>query len=367
LETDRNKFNPSRLTVARKRHGLTKKGLAELLGVDVRSVLSYENGEVPANSIFIKMQEVLALPAEFFVGERLDLPDVEAVSFRSLKKMTARQRDMARAQAAFCVHLHAWFEAKFEMPVPSVPDLSKHFTPEAAAEALRRLWEIGEKPISNTIHLLEAKGVRVYSLAVDSREVDALSTWRDSIPYVFLNLQKTAEHSRFDAAHELGHLVLHRHGSRPSKDAEREADAFASAFLMPETSVLAEVPAFPTLHQIIRLKSKWGVSVAALNHRLHSLGITSDWHYRSLCIQLAKAGYRTNEPNGVPQETSRLLAMMLSGLYAEGVSQGTIARELGISVQFLNEMIFGLVMVGIEGGKQVGPSSQPAKLQLVKS
>ena len=57
---------------------------------------------------------------------------------------------------------------------------------------------------------------------------------------------KTAEHSRFDAAHELGHLVLHRHGPPRGIEAERQANAFASAFLMPHGSVFPRAPKFPT-------------------------------------------------------------------------------------------------------------------------
>ncbi len=90
---------------------------------------------------------------------------------------------------------------------------------------------------------------------------------------MFLNLQKTAEHGRFDAAHELGHLVLHRHGSPGGREAEREAHAFASAFLMPEASVIARAPRFATIDQLEKLKRIWGVSVAALNHRLHTIGM----------------------------------------------------------------------------------------------
>jgi len=36
------------------------------------------------------------------------------------------------------------------------------------AEALRHHWGIGELPINNIIHLLESKGVRIFSLAVDA-------------------------------------------------------------------------------------------------------------------------------------------------------------------------------------------------------
>lgn len=57
------------------------------------------------------------------------------------------------------------------------------------------------------IHLLEAHGVRVLSLTQECREVDAFSLWLQQ-PFVFLNTQKSGEHSRFDAAHELGHLPL---------------------------------------------------------------------------------------------------------------------------------------------------------------
>jgi hypothetical protein len=45
---------------------------------------------------------------------------------------------------------------------------------------------------------------------------------------------------RFDAAHELGHLVMHGHERPlPGPEAEREANQFASAFLMPRADVVA--------------------------------------------------------------------------------------------------------------------------------
>ena len=86
---------------------------------------------------------------------------------------------------------------------------------------------------------------------MDALEVDAFSMWRQETPFVFLNTQKSAERTRFDAAHELGHLVLHRHGSPQGQDAEREANAFASAFLMPRASVLANAPRMATLDHLI--------------------------------------------------------------------------------------------------------------------
>ena len=99
---------------------------------------------------------------------------------------------------------------------------------------------------------------------------------------MFLNTYKSAERCRFDAAHELGRLVRHQHAHPQGPDLEREANAFASAFLMPRASVLASAPRSITLNSLIKFKRVWAVSVAALNHRLHGLGLSSDWTYRTL-------------------------------------------------------------------------------------
>lgn len=98
---------------------------------------------------------------------------------------------------------------------------------------------LGEAPIANMVHLLETKGVRVFSLVEDCHELDAFSTWLDGTPFVFLNTRKSAERSRMDAAHELGHLVLHRVGRPQGKEAEEEATRFGAAFLMPRASPTA--------------------------------------------------------------------------------------------------------------------------------
>ena len=50
---------------------------------------------------------------------------------------------------------------------------------------------------------------------------------------------------RFDAAHELGHLVLHsddKNVLENMKDKEHEADRFASSFLMPKEAFVVMAP-----------------------------------------------------------------------------------------------------------------------------
>jgi len=71
--------------------------------------------------------------------------------------MKSYQRDMALSQGAIALHLTNWLDARFELPPVDVPILRHETSPEAAAEALRHHWNIGELPINNMIHLLESK------------------------------------------------------------------------------------------------------------------------------------------------------------------------------------------------------------------
>jgi Zn-dependent peptidase ImmA (M78 family)/transcriptional regulator with XRE-family HTH domain len=361
-------FNPTRLELARKRRGYTKTELAEKLGLSLRAVSSYESGEAaPSLETFVKIQSALGFSAAFFEGDNLDEPHVLAVSFRSLTKMSAKLRDMALSQGAFAVHLNKWLEGIFELPAPDLPDLSAETDPEVAADFLRQAWGIGQQPVKNMVHLLESKGVRVFSIAVDSRNVDAFSTWKGNTPFVFLNRYKSAEHSRFDAAHELCHLTMHQHGDPKGRNAEIEANKFASAFLMPRAGVLAHLPKFPTLPEMRRLKKIWTTSMAAMCHRLHELHVISDWHYKMLFVEMSKRGYRVSEPDGVARETSLVLPKLLSSLYQQDkMTRSAIADKLGLPLADLEDLLFSLVMTGVNGGRANNKAGNPALLTRVK-
>lgn len=362
-------FNPSRLTLARKRRGLTMKTLAGEVGVEPRSISAYEKGEFgPDDDRLIKLAAVLKFPPEFFYGDNLDEPTPDIASFRALSKMTAGQRDTALGAGAIALMLNAWIERHFQLPSSDLPDLSREDDPETAARTLRQQWALGELPVKNMIHLLESNGIRVFSLSVDAAEVDAFSMWRQSTPFVFLNTKKSAEHSRFDAAHELGHLVLHRHGSPQGREAEHQANAFASAFLMPKASVLAYAPRMASLDHLIRLKKIWSVSVAALTYRLHAIGVLSDWHYQSLYIELSTRGYRKKEPDEGQRETSQMLQKVFAALRDESISKGDIASELCVPVEELNQLVFGLALTGLSGGRGgIARTGKPPQLRVVSS
>ena len=354
-------FNASRLVLARKRRGLSKKALAEAIGVQPRSISGFENSEFcPSTHTVNQLVRTLKFPVEFFEGFEIDVPPRDAVSFRSFSRMSARERDAALGACGIALLLNDWIEERFVLPPPNLP-YAQFGDPEAAADFVRSDWQLGYRPIKNIVHLLEAKGVRVFSLSQDTRRMDAFSFWRSDTPFVFLNTAKSAERSRFDAAHELGHLVLHRHGGPIGQGAEAQANAFASAFLMPSSSVFATVRRSITANQLIELKKKWIVSAVALAYRLWKLRVLSNWHYRSVCIDLAP--FRKQEPEPAPREQSQVLQKVFQSLEAEGIRRSDVARELGIHRRDLEELVFGLAT--IDGGAQRA-KGKPANLQLVK-
>jgi len=367
-------FNPTRFALARKRRGIKKKTIAQLIGVSERSITSYEKGtQEPAPETLARIASALKFPIPFFLADDIDELTPNIASFRALTKMTAGQRDIALSAGNIALLLNEWIEQRFDLPAVDLPDLGRESgnqpqSPEAAADALRHYWSMGELSIKNMISLLESKGIRVFSLAIDAREVDAYSMWYGGKPFVFLNTLKSAEHCRFDAAHELGHLVLHRHGEPQGQEIEREANAFASAFLMPRRSILANAPKFPTLPGLITYKKHWTVSVAALNYRLHALDLTTDWIYRTLCVQISSAGYRTKEPEGAPHETSQILSKVFAALREEGVSKRDIAQQLMIDATEIEQLTFGL-MLAAQGSTEKHIPSTPrdrSHLRIIK-
>ena len=334
-------LHPDRLALARKRRGLTKRALAETLGVAPLTLTRYEKGDtLPSPEQIDRLAEALGFPSAFLTGTDIDQPRRENASFRGMASMLARERDAALAAGAIAFLLSDWVEERFDLPDPDVPDLRGE-RPQAAARALREHWGLGEKPIKDLVRLLEAKGVRVFSLAERTRGVDAFSLWRRGRPFAFLNTLKSAEHGRFDAAHELGHLVLHRHGAPQGRTAEDEANAFASSFLMPSADVLAVLPRPRSLDQIAGAKKRWGVSVAALNYRLHKLGATTDWQYRTFCIELQRRGWREREPDGMERERSVVWGKVLTALWRERVTRADIARELSVPPGEIDGLLLG--------------------------
>ena len=302
-------FAPSRLLWARDHRMMTRAELAQACGLSLSALAGYEQGrKAPSKESQKKLADALGVAPHFFRLPELDDVPEAAVSFRKASKSSKRHQRAARGDARMAVELFEAVEQHFTLPAPRIPSITGE-TPELAADLLRAEWHLGDRPIAHMMSLLESKGVRILSLDHRYKDIDAFCFVREEVPYVLVSTTKSGERQRFDLAHELGHLVMHSDDDEEvgSKEREAQANAFASAFLMPASRVRAQGMRAAATGRIVKAKAYWRVSAMAMTRRLHDLDLLTDWQYRSASIELTRQGYRSGEPGGIIPERSQLL------------------------------------------------------------
>lgn len=306
---DEQEFVGDRVRIARELTGTTQAALARKIGVSGAAISQFEAGAAqPKPATLQALSEQLGIPEPFFA---IPLVDTHDGFFRSLRRtaVSARRHARAIAHVAHDVALHA----------PAADDATKsrsvpgHALPldagrddiEDAAARVRAVWRMPSGPVADVVGLLEAHGVVVIRLPLSTAAVDAFSLPFPDHPVVVLGADKNDRgRSRFDAAHELGHLVIHGEQVWGMKEVEDQAHAFAAAFLMPADDIRGELPAVVDWSLFFELKQRWQVSLAALLRRSRDLGIMSPQTYLSAVKAASARGWRRIEPVslGVPEK-----------------------------------------------------------------
>lgn len=342
-------LDPTRIETARMRRGLTKVELARLLSVTPRTISAYETDGAPSR-VDSHLAEALGFPVRYFHQKSLVQLVANDVSFRAGSRVAAKAKDAAVASGRNGLEVDAWISEKFHLPHSNVLRL-EGLSPEQAAQMLRREWGLGVRPLPNLVQLLESKGVRVYGLPPSAAAVDAFSCWADSVPFVFSARRRTPEGVRFDLAHELGHLVMHSSKSKTfmmGTEEEREADRFASEFLMPESCVLEYLPSHATVKDILSVKVYFQVSAMALARKALSAGRLTDWSYRQICTELTRRGFRTSEPGGATSyERSRVFNFVFSRDRQHQLSPKVIAHDLALPEEDVHALTLHTGLMGI--------------------
>jgi Zn-dependent peptidase ImmA (M78 family)/transcriptional regulator with XRE-family HTH domain len=343
-----------------------QKDLADKCKHSAQTISNWETGTTtPAAEDVDRVVEATGFPREFFYLDDVEPFHEDAVSFRARSRIPAKKKRAALAAGTMARELAAWIEQRFALPTVTLPDLHSQ-PPDLVADVIRAEWMLGDKPLRDLMRVVEARGVLVFSLAQDVKELDAFSFWSNGRPIVLLNTMKSAERSRADLAHELLHLICHR--ERTDKKEEEDADRFAGALLMPKGDVLKHAPVL-SLPRLIEAKRRWGVSLAALVYRLHELQLMSDWQYRMLFVEIARRGFRTNEPNPMPaRERSTVLPQVFALLEKQGTKPASLARLLQWNRAHLDELIFGLgaSLVSVDGKGTNSTPGARAHMSLVR-
>ena len=379
-ENPRKRLLPSRLREARLAQRLNQAELARRVGVTRQSISAYELGtKTPEPSIMRTLSTSLEQPIGFFT--RGDLPTFGPPSANFYRKVgpdTKRRNVACATYADWLAQIAYAFDSWVNYPEANIPTFAPESAAEhtysedeieRAAEEVRKCFGLGLGPISNVLRLLESKGVIACRLKIPGERIEAFSFWRGERPFVFLASEKeSAARSRFDVAHELGHLCLHRWVSAEDiedtkllKIVEREADRFAGAFLLPRKSFSNEIYS-PRLIAFVDLKRRWKVSIQAMVYRCKDLGVFDEQQVVNLYKQISRKNWRTREPldgeNGLPFEDPLLLSKVAKMvLDAKIVSGEELRQSLGFSPSWI-ERLTGLSqkVFSTEGEISIQPS-----------
>ena len=348
-----------RLKLARRASGLSLRALQQRIEslVTAQAIGKYERDEsMPSSEVLLALSRALAVSVEYLVGDG-DLA-LEGVDFR--KRAFASRKDQARVQATLLHALERYLTVESVLGLPTdrwTPPRGAPFAVKSlddvdpAAQAVRDAWDLGADPLPNFIDLLEERGVKV--IATELRGIAGVTArarrpGKEPVPVIVINGAEWGERQRFTLAHELGHLVLNVGGD---VDAERAADRFAGALLMPAAALYGAVGRHrQSLSQgeLLEIKKLFGVSVQAVAFRCRDLGIIPESVFRALFRQFSRAGWRTppyREPFAVPPARPTRFERLCYRALAEGaVSESKAAELLAVGVQDLRARMAGRLL-----------------------
>ena len=343
-------FDGRRLALARRLACMPRSELARRIEVTPAAVTQYERGlSRPTATVLARIGLALGMPQEFF-SRGLDIPEVSSATahFRSLRSTPANRREQALAFGELALAVLDLIERYVDLPTVRLPSIHLPAQPSEAdiadaARRARRELAVGAGPVPHVVRLLEAHGVLVVRLPAEGFDarVDAFSSSETASgrPLVVMSPMKDDKaRSRFDAGHELGHLVMHAGLAPRSKVVEVQAMSFAAEFLMPRAEIEDSLPTRVDWQTFHALKRHWGVSLQALVRRAHELGRLSDLSYRRANDRLRRWGHPEPGPLGPPESPS-VLGAAAELLERSGTPLGTLAEAARIPLESLRAVV----------------------------
>jgi Zn-dependent peptidase ImmA (M78 family) len=351
-------FQKDRLCQILAARRLSQVQLASMVGVSSGTVSKWRAGsQAPEREALDRLAGVVNVTPEWFT--RPTVAKVSLPLFRSNASAHVAAREMLEARLEWAQDLALTLMEFVDYPELNLP--TRDYTDpeqitsediEQAASECRDFWRLGKSVIQDLALAAEGAGVIIIREETGIAQIEGLSAWSEVLerPFILLSSDKdNGYRSRFDLAHELGHLVLHRNIKRPSerdrhKLLEQQAHRFAGALLLPAENIANEVRLPVTMDDLLLLKRRWGVSAAAIIMRLHALELLTEDEKLSLFKRRSARWGAKSEPGDGDRspEHPRLLRRAIDLLVDENVMPlDAIPRHIGLASSDI-EMLAGL-------------------------
>jgi Zn-dependent peptidase ImmA (M78 family)/transcriptional regulator with XRE-family HTH domain len=336
-------FRGLRLKEARLALGLSKKALADMVGITGYAIARYEDGlDNPKSEKLDAIASKLNFPVEFFSRPEWR-EEIDHVFWRSRTTETKFAREMTEQRMRWACEIFDFLEQEVDFPQYAPPDTRTQqdfrlLTPDAierAAVDTRHFFGFPDlSPIPDVTLALENTGIPVINLEIESDKQDGFCFSSKMLNRMFAGINiynVSAARARFDAAHELGHIILHRHMSpQQSRDPlahkiiEQQAHHFAGAFLFPKRAFMSEAGDV-SLDYFCALKKKWGISIGAMIFRAFNLGLIDEQEKKVLFQKMGRRKWRGplqepfDNPIEMPMERPRMLRRGIEAVIDGGV------------------------------------------------
>ena len=318
---------------------ISLRDLANRISVSHTTVNKYEkNILVPDSQCLIQLSEILQIPVASLLRPQNEKIQLNQMAFRS-KKMKKRDEKQINAETKEWLARYLQIEKlsgnhrAFEMPRGFPRKILSFDDAEEAAKDLRNVWDLGSDPLENLTNLLEDKGIKI-GIIRGITKFDALFTECGNDPIIVMKDGLPRARQRFSLAHELGHCLLE---VEEGIDTEKAMHRFAGSLLVPAEKVIFELGPRRnklSIKELLLLKEKYGLSMAAWIYRAKDLGIISSAFYVEIQKIFSRQGWKKEEPGDtidgkiIHGEVPVLMSTLVFKSHAEGLISTSKAAEL---------------------------------------
>ncbi len=345
-------FVGERLTQAREARGLTKRSLAEAVNITDTALANIEKSKSqPRNETIDRIASILGFDRSFFLREK-PFSLSQSIFWRKQQSEPLRSQEKTKQRIEWAGELFFLTSKYVDYKNLHIPNLNlpNHWAElldediEDIAQSCREEWQLGVLPIADMTLAIENIGIPVLAFPIENTKQSGYCNWIPEIgrPIVGTNTERgSLSRQRFNLAHELGHILLHRNvtdkelrNPATHKAIETQAHRFAAAILFPESAFIREVGYF-SLAEFAAHKEKWGLSILAQINRARQLRMCSEERALSLFKQASSKGYRRplGEPLDeiLPLEKPRMLKRAIDIIEENSPSAlASIKRQLSL-------------------------------------
>lgn len=349
--------------------GMSRKDLSIVLKVSEQAIWQYETKNmIPEINKIYELADLFKVKTAYFIENQPDdfsntSLNKSSIPFRAINyKVSTKLLEKQFWQASYLANITNYLFKFIKVPHVNILDLARKIEDDfdnhqskydfiKSSAILARKVIMKDENNKNLLFNLEKNGLIVYDKKID-KDADAFSFWStNEMPYIVLGNNKgVAVRRNFDIAHELGHILLHRHIEFSNLDPddyrkiEQEANDFAGEFLLPEKEFIEDfkkVLKKSNPDYLISLKEKWLVSIQTIAIRAYKLELLTSSQYKYLWANINKKGYKYEEPLDSKLIIAKPIKMnsLIDFLFKkEMIAPNELLDSLKVKPLFLNEI-----------------------------